>query len=157
MVQLSHPFMITGKTTALTMWTFVGKVLSLLLITLSRLLIVFLQRSECLNFLAVVNTCSDFGAQENKICHHFHFPPSIWNEVMGLDAMILIVWYWLSSQLFHSPLSPSSRNFRVPLHFLPLKWYHLHISGCWSFSWQSWFQLVIHPVWHFTWCNLHIN
>ena len=36
-----------------------------------------------------------------------------------------------------------------------LKWYHLHIWGCWYFSWQSWFQLVIHPVWHFAWCTLH--
>ena len=90
MVQLSNPYMTTGKTIALTIWTFVGKVLSLLFVTLSRLVIVFLPRSECLNLFTVVTSYSDFGAQENKICHHFHFPPSIWHEVMGLDAMILI-------------------------------------------------------------------
>ena len=47
-VQLSHPYMTTGKTTALTRWTFVGKVMSLLFNMLSRLLITFLPRSKCL-------------------------------------------------------------------------------------------------------------
>ena len=47
-VQLSHPYMITGKTIALTRWNFVGKVMSLLLNMLSRLVITFLQRSKCL-------------------------------------------------------------------------------------------------------------
>ena len=48
MVQLSHPHMTTGKTTALTRWTFVGKVMSLLFNMLSRLVISFLPRSKCL-------------------------------------------------------------------------------------------------------------
>jgi len=47
-VQLSHPYMTTGKTIALTRWTFVGKVISLLLNMLSRLVINFLPRSKCL-------------------------------------------------------------------------------------------------------------
>ena len=47
-VQLSHPYMTTGKTIALTSWTFVGKVISLLLNMLSRLVITFLPRSKCL-------------------------------------------------------------------------------------------------------------
>ena len=47
-VQLSHPYMTTGKTIALTRWTFVGKVMSLLLNMLSRLVITFLSRSKCL-------------------------------------------------------------------------------------------------------------
>ena len=46
-VQLSHPYMMTGKTIALTRWTFVGKVMSLLLNMLSRLVITFLPRSKC--------------------------------------------------------------------------------------------------------------
>ena len=50
------------------------------------------------------------------------------------------------SELFNSSLSPSSRGSWIPLHFLPVKWYHLHIWGCWYFSWQSWFQLVSHPA-----------
>ena len=47
-VQLSHPYMTTGKTKALTRWTFVGKVMSLLFNTLSRFVIAFLPRSKCL-------------------------------------------------------------------------------------------------------------
>ena len=47
-VQLSHPYVITGKTIVLTRWTFVGKVMSLLLNMLSRLVITFLPRSKCL-------------------------------------------------------------------------------------------------------------
>ena len=48
-VQLSHPYMTTGKPIALTKWTFVGKVMSLLLNMLSRLVITFLPRSKCLS------------------------------------------------------------------------------------------------------------
>ena len=75
-VQLSHPYMTTGKTIPLTRWTFLGKVMSLLFNMLSRLVITFLPRSKCLNFMAAITICSDFGAQEkNKVCHCFHgFP-----------------------------------------------------------------------------------
>ena len=48
MVQFSHPYMTTGETIALTIWTFVGKVMSLLFNMLSRLVIAFLPRSKCL-------------------------------------------------------------------------------------------------------------
>ena len=62
-VQLSHPYMTTGKTIALTRWTFVGKVMSLLLNMLSRLVITFLPRSKCLlNIMTAVTICSDLGA-----------------------------------------------------------------------------------------------
>ena len=72
MVQLSHPYMTTGKTIALTRRTFVSKVMSLLSNMLSGLVITFLPRSKCLlNFMAAVTICSDFGAQENKVCHCF--------------------------------------------------------------------------------------
>ena len=67
-VQLSHPYMTTGKTAALTRWTYVGKVMSLLLNILSRLVITFLPRSMCL----------------------YTVSPSICHEVMGPDAMIFI-------------------------------------------------------------------
>ena len=58
-VQLSHPYMTTGKTIALTRWTFVGKVMSQLFNKLSRLVITFLPRNKCLNFMAAVTICSD--------------------------------------------------------------------------------------------------
>ena len=65
-VQLSHPCVTTGKTIALTKWTFVDKVMSLLLNMLSRLVITFLPRSF-FNFMASVTICSDFGAPKNKV------------------------------------------------------------------------------------------
>ena len=67
-VQLSHPYMTTGKTIASTRQTFVGEVMSLLFNMLSRLVITFLPRSKhLLIFMAVVTICSDFGAQKNKV------------------------------------------------------------------------------------------
>ena len=63
-VQLSHQYMTTGKTIALTRRTFVGKVMSLLFNMLSRLVITFLPRS---NFMAAITICSDFGAPKNKV------------------------------------------------------------------------------------------
>ena len=74
-VQLSHPYMTTGKTIALTRWTFVGKVTSLLFNMLCRLAITYLPRSKCLNSMAAVTICSDFGAQESKVSHCFHCFP----------------------------------------------------------------------------------
>ena len=74
-VQLSHPYMATGKTIALTKWTSDGKVMSLLFNMLSRLVIAFLPRSKqaSFNFLAAITIWSDFGAQKNKVSHCFHF------------------------------------------------------------------------------------
>ena len=90
MVQLSHLYMTTGKTIALTRWTFVGKTMSLLFNMLSRFVIAFLLRSKCLLISWLQSPSSDFGVQENKICHFFHFFPSICHEVMVPDAMILV-------------------------------------------------------------------
>ena len=74
MIQLSHPYMTTGKTIALTRWTFVGKVMSLLFNMLSRLVITFLPKS-----IFYFHGCSHhlqwFWTQENKICYCFHFFP----------------------------------------------------------------------------------
>ena len=67
MVQISHLYMTTGKTMALTIWAFVGKVMSLLFNMLSRFVIAFLPRSKCFNFMAAVTMHSDFGAQENSL------------------------------------------------------------------------------------------
>ena len=92
--QISHLYMTNRKTIALTTWTFVRKVMSLLFNMLSRFVIAFLPRSKCfgflfvcflfvfvlfcfvfLHFMAAITTRSDFGAQENKVCHCFHFFP----------------------------------------------------------------------------------
>ena len=74
-VQLSHSYMTTGKTVALTRQTFIGKVMSLLFNKLSRLVVTFLPMSKHLNFMAAVTICSDFGVQGSKVCHCFHCFP----------------------------------------------------------------------------------
>ena len=74
-VQLSHPYMTTEKTIALTRWIFVGKVMSLLFNVLSRLVITFLPRKQVsFTFMAAVTICSDFGAQENSLSLFPLFP-----------------------------------------------------------------------------------
>ena len=68
--QRSHPYMTTGKTIALTIWTCVGRVTSLLFNMLSS----FSSKEQAsFNFMAAVTNCSDFGAQENKVCHCFYY------------------------------------------------------------------------------------
>ena len=74
-VQLSHPYVTTGKTIALTRRTSVGKVMSLLFNMLSRLVITFLPRSKCLLISWLQSPWSDFGAPQNKVCHGFHCFP----------------------------------------------------------------------------------
>ena len=66
-VQLSHPYMTTGKTISLIRWILVSKVMPLLLNMLSPLVITFPPRSKHLYFMAAVTICSDFGAPKNKV------------------------------------------------------------------------------------------
>ena len=77
MVQLSHLYVSTGETIALTIQTFVGKMISMCFNALPRSVIAILPRSVSFNFMAPVTTCSAFGAQENKIWHCFHFFPRL--------------------------------------------------------------------------------
>ena len=158
MIQTLHPYMTTGKTIALTRWTFVGKVMSLLFNKLSRLIIAFLPRSKCL-LISWPQSPSAVVLEPKKIksVTVSIVSPSIYHEVMGLDVMIFIFWMLSLSQLFHSPLSLSSTGSLVSLHFVPKGWCHLHIWGYWYFFWQSWFQLVLPPAQHFSWCTLHIS
>ena len=90
-VQLSHPYMTTGKTTALTRWTFVGKVMSLLFNMLSRLVITFLPRSKCLLILWLQSPSAVIlEPPKLKSVTVSIVSPSICHEVMGQDAMILV-------------------------------------------------------------------
>ena len=87
-VQLSHPYMTTGKTLALTRWTFVDKVISLLFNMLSRLVITFLPRSKRL-LISWPQSPSAVTLETQKI-KLATVSPSVCHEVMGLDAMILV-------------------------------------------------------------------
>ena len=109
------------KTIALTIWTFVGKLMSLLFNMLSRFVSSPSKQQVSFTSIAAITICSDFGAQENKICHCFHFSPFDLHEVMGQDAMILVFQIWVLSQLFDSPLLPLSGDFLVHLCFLPIE------------------------------------
>ena len=90
-VQLSHPYMTTGKTKALTRWTFVGKVMSLLFNMLSRLVITLLSRSKHL-LISWPQSPSALILEPPKIKSNTvsTVSPSISHEVMGPDAMILV-------------------------------------------------------------------
>ena len=84
MVQLAHPYTTTGKTIVLTMHTFVAKVMSLFFNTLSRFVIAFLARSNCL-LISWLKLQSTVFLEPKKIkSASFHFSPSICHEVMGL-------------------------------------------------------------------------
>ena len=90
-VQLSHPYMTTGKTIALTRWFFVGKVMSLLFNMLSRLVTAFLPRSKCL-LISWLQSPSAVILEPPEINYLTVsiVSPSVCHEVMGLDAMILV-------------------------------------------------------------------
>ena len=76
-----------SNTTVPKAWTFVGKVMSLLFNMLSRFVTAFLLKNESFNFTAPVIICSDFGAQENKVCHCFYcFPIYLpWSDGTGYN------------------------------------------------------------------------
>ena len=88
MVQLSHPYMTTGKTIALTMWTFVSKVMSLLFNMLSRLVIAFLPRSKHLGCQSPSSVILE--PKKMKYDAVSRFSPSICHEMIGPDGMIFI-------------------------------------------------------------------
>ena len=155
MVQFSHSYMTTGKTMVFTRQTAVGKVMSLLFNMLSRLVIAFLPRNKPL-LISWRQSPSAVILEPQKVSHCLHcfsiYLP--WSDGTRCHELSFFE-CWVLSQLFQSPLSPSSRGSLVPFPFLPLEWCHLRIWDYWYFSCQSWYQLVLHPVRHFTWCTLH--
>ena len=102
-----------------------------------RIFTVFLPNGKCL-LISWLQAPSVVILEPKKIkfVTIFNASPAICHEVMGLDAMILVFWMFLS-QLSHSPLSLSSRGSLVPLHFLPEGCCHLLIWGYWYFYRQS--------------------
>ena len=157
-VQLSHPYMTTGKTIALARWTFVGKVMSLLFNMLSRLVITFLPRSKHLLISWLQSPSAViFEPRKIKSATVSTVSPYICYELMGPDAMILVFWmlsfkptfslsyFIFIKRLFScSSLSAirvvSSAYLRL-LTFLPA----ILIPACAS-SGQG-----------FSWCTLHIS
>ena len=92
MIQFSHPYITTGKTMALTRWTFVGKVMSQLFNKLSRLVITFLPRSKHLLISWLQSPSAVIlEPKEIKSVTVSTVSPSICHEMMGLGAMILVI------------------------------------------------------------------
>ena len=154
-VQLTYPYMTTGKTIVLTIQTFVDKVMSLLFNMLFRLVIAFLPRNKCL-LISWLQSWSAVILEKIKSVTASTFSPSICHKVRGLDAMILVFWM----------LSFKPNFFTLFFHFHQEVFSFLfpfcHKGGvfCISeviFSQQSWFQLVLHPAQHFSWCTLNIS
>jgi len=157
-VQLSHPYMTTGKTIALTRRTFVGKVMSLLLNMLSRLVITFLPRNKHL-LISWLQSPSVVILEPRKIKSDTVsiVSPSISHEVMGPDAMIFVFWmlsskrtYSFSSFTFIKRLFSSSSLSAIRvvssaylrlLIFLP----------------AILIPAVLPSAQHFSWCTLHIS
>ena len=112
MAQLSHPYMTSGKAIALTIWTFVSKVMSLLFNMLSRFVIAFLPRSKHL-LISWLQSPSAVILKPKKLkCLVSSFPSSICHEVMGPVSMILVFWMLSFKPAFFTLLfSPSSRVF----------------------------------------------
>ena len=126
MVQLSHPYMTTGKTIALTRQTFVSKVVSLLFNLLSRLFIAFLPRNKHLLISWLQSTSAVIlEPKEIKSITVSIVSPSICHEVMGPDAMILV--FWMFS--FKPSFSLSSFTFIKSLYFLSLSAIRVVVSA----------------------------
>ena len=122
--------------------TIVIKVISLLFNTLSRFVIAFLPRGKCLLILWLQSPFTVILEPNNikSVCFHFFCIYLPWSDGTRCHDLSFSNVEYLN-QLFNSPLSSSSRGCLVPLHFLPLVWYHLHLWGCWYFSQQSWLLL----------------
>ena len=118
--QLSHPYLTIGKTIALSRQTFVNKVMSLLLNMLSRLVITFLPRSKRLS-ISWLQSPSAVILEPPKIKFDTasSVSPSIYHEVMGPDAMILVFWMLSFQPTFSFSSFISSGGCLVLLYFLP--------------------------------------
>ena len=101
------------------------------------------------NFMASVTAHMTLEPKKVKSDTLSNFLLSIYREVMGLDATIYIFWMLSYKPAFSLCSFTLIRGSFVPLCFLPLGWYHVHIWGYWYFSRQSSFQLGLHVVWHF--------
>ena len=156
-VHLSDAHMTAGQTIALTRRTFVSKVMSLLFKMLSRFVIAFLPRSKHL-LNSWLQLLSSVILELNKIksVTLSISSPSICHELMGPNAMILVL-SWVLSQFFSlSPFPFITWLFNASL-LSAIRVVSSAYLRLLYFSRQSWFLLVLHPAKHFTWCTLHIS
>ena len=118
-VQLSHPYITTGKTITLTRQIFVGKVMSLLFNMLSRLVIAFHPRSKYLLIRLQSSSAVILEPQKIKSITISIVSPSICHGVMGPNAMIFVFWMLSFKPTFSLLSFTFRRGFLVLLHVLP--------------------------------------
>ena len=146
MIQLSHLYMTIGKPTALSICTFVSKLMSLLFNMLLRFVIAFLPRNKCLLVTWLQSPSTVIFEPKKRNLSLFQVFPLLLPWSGGTrchDLRFMNLNFKPAFSVF------SLRGSLVPLCFLPLESYYLHIWGCWYFSRQSWFQVMIHPAQHF--------
>ena len=125
---------------------------------LSRFVIGFLPRTKHLLILWLQSSHTlILKPKKIKSVNASTFSPSICQELMGPDALILVFWMLNFKPAFSLSSFTFKRGSLAPPCFLPLKWYHLHVWGYWHFSLHSWFWLILHPTQRFSWFTLHIN
>ena len=137
-VQLSHPYMTTGRTIALTRQTFLGKVMSRLFNMLSSLAIPIFQWAIVLISWLQSPSALILEPKKIKSVTVSFVSPSVCSEVMGLDTIIFVFWMLSFKPPFSLSSSLWSRSFLIPLQ-------------------QSWFHLTLHPAQRFSWYTLHIS
>ena len=113
MVQFSHPYMPTRKTIALTRWTFISKVMSLLFNTLSRIVIGFIPRNKCLLILWLQSPSTMILEPKKIVCHCFHCFPIylLWSD--GTECHVFVL-FCLNVEFFtlsHSSFTYIKRLF----------------------------------------------
>jgi len=155
-VQLSQPYMTTGKTIALTRWSFVGKVMSLLLNMLSSLVITFLPRTNCL-LISWLQSPSAGILEPPKIKSTTvsTVSPSICLEVMGPDAKIFVFWMLRFKPTFSlSPFTFIKRLFSSSISAISV------VSSAYL-RWSIFLPAIVIPACascsqRFSWCTLHV-
>ena len=158
MIQLSHPYMTTGKNIALTRWTFFCKVMSLLCNTLSRFNHSFSSKEQAsFNFMKQLLSSVILEPMKRKSVTVSIVSPSICHEVMGQDAMILVFWMLSFKPAFSlSSFSLIKRFFSSyslsAIRVVSSAYLRLLIFLLWILI-----PAMLHPAWHFTWCTLHIS
>ena len=155
-VQLSHPYMTTGKTIALTRWTFVGKVMSLLFTMLSRLVIAFLPRSKRL-LVSLLQSPSAVILEPKKIksVTVSIVSPSVCHEVMGLYSgffiyelvikiqrlcfsVLILPWHWyFTFDIFSYTDCPMAMNLNIIKLFITPKTFFKRVALCWKINPQG--------------------
>ena len=136
MVQLSHLYMMTGITIALTISNFVGKMMSLLLNMLSRFIIIFLPRSKYLLISWLQLLLQWLEIKKIKSDTVSTVSPCICHEVMGPDTIILVSWMLSFKQAFSLSSFTFIKRLFSSFSLYTIRVCHLHIWGCCYFSQQ---------------------